>query len=240
MRRSQELHLHVSIYLFNPQHYINIPTTPFLRSFDVSSLSFPPPFLSIYLSIHLFHSTTSYTLPSLHPSGHAINKFLKKTLPPPKLIMAADQEIALIIVFVNFCSAIWSYFCITASLNRSSRAYELVHETELVWHAFWSSCQVCPPINQPNQDLDLTFFKSPPDLRPPRLRHKLRTRSLHRLPCLGFLRREIHLRAGTITKGSSGTTRGCAAAADGAGELYSVQSHSPQHLSPGRECLHPL
>ncbi|KAL0635502.1 hypothetical protein Q9L58_005550 [Maublancomyces gigas] len=55
--------------------------------------------------------------------------------------MAADQEIALIIGFVNFCSAIWSYFCIIASLDRCSRAYELVHETELVWNAFWSSCQ---------------------------------------------------------------------------------------------------
>ncbi|RPB09309.1 hypothetical protein P167DRAFT_308736 [Morchella conica CCBAS932] len=55
--------------------------------------------------------------------------------------MAADEEIALIIVFVNFCSAIWSYFCITASLDRRNRAYDVIHDSELAWHAFWSSCQ---------------------------------------------------------------------------------------------------
>lgn len=55
----------------------------------------------------------------------------------------ADDEIALALVLVNFVSALWSYFCISASLDRRSRVYDLVHDTELAWHAFWTSCQVC-------------------------------------------------------------------------------------------------
>ncbi|RPA99853.1 hypothetical protein L873DRAFT_1648884, partial [Choiromyces venosus 120613-1] len=53
----------------------------------------------------------------------------------------ADEDIALITVLINFLSAIWSYFCISASLDRRSRAYDLMHDTELAWNALWTSCQ---------------------------------------------------------------------------------------------------
>ncbi|KAL7268314.1 hypothetical protein RUND412_009067 [Rhizina undulata] len=55
--------------------------------------------------------------------------------------MLADEEVALVIVFANLLSALWSYFCISASLDRRSRAYDLMHDTELVWNAVWYSCQ---------------------------------------------------------------------------------------------------
>lgn len=207
-------------------------------------ISTTPSFLPFLSSLHfirffLLLVSTSYICPQ---GRHA-------TVP---LIMAADQEITLIIVFVNFCSVIWSYFCITASLDRRSSAYELVHETELVWHAFWSSCQVRffppDPTRKPAIWLPTylpTYLPSIPprikrkrkrkkkkqefntskDLRATSFRHKLRIGSLHRLPRLVLLRRKIQLGTGIVTKSRGGNTRGCSAAGNAAGELYSVQPH---------------
>jgi len=56
-----------------------------------------------------------------------------------------DEEVALITVLLNFLSAIWSYFCISASLDRRSRAYDFMHDSELAWYALWASCQVLYP-----------------------------------------------------------------------------------------------
>ncbi|KAI5807038.1 hypothetical protein EDC01DRAFT_781854 [Geopyxis carbonaria] len=54
--------------------------------------------------------------------------------------MPAEEEFALVVVFSNLLSAIWSYFCVTSSIDRTSRTYDFMHE-ELAWYALWYSCQ---------------------------------------------------------------------------------------------------
>ncbi|KAA8894310.1 hypothetical protein FN846DRAFT_424622 [Sphaerosporella brunnea] len=52
--------------------------------------------------------------------------------------MWADEEFALLIVSANLISALWSYLCIVASLDRR---YEWFLHKELAWYALWYSCQ---------------------------------------------------------------------------------------------------
>lgn len=109
--------------------------SPFIHSFPINPFSCFKP------------SKPSYSFPfiSLSAERACEQQYPHNNQYPPIATMAADEEIALIIVFVNFCSAIWSYFCITASLDRRNRAYDVIHDSELAWHAFWSSCQVWVP-----------------------------------------------------------------------------------------------
>jgi len=54
--------------------------------------------------------------------------------------MWADEELAIMIAIANVVSAIWSYFCITSSIDRTASTYDLMHE-EVAWYALWYSCQ---------------------------------------------------------------------------------------------------
>ncbi|KAF8534279.1 hypothetical protein BDD12DRAFT_896335 [Trichophaea hybrida] len=54
--------------------------------------------------------------------------------------MWADEEIALIVVFANMFSAVWSYFSIVSSVDPLSSGYTFMHQ-ELAWYALWYSCQ---------------------------------------------------------------------------------------------------
>jgi len=54
--------------------------------------------------------------------------------------MWAHEELAIIVTLANVVSAIWSYFCIKSSIDRTTSTYDLMHE-EMAWYAMWYSCQ---------------------------------------------------------------------------------------------------